>query len=412
MKISIFNAAFYTIIITAIFNPILAGFSAEGIGLVYKISTSLLFIAALLMVMRRRGPLLSKLLINPATCFIYYLILQSFIVVITAGNKLHGILYEISIYLLPCLAILLITTLVKDHDDGKVYRIITVIIYAAIASIILDALGWANIFAGRYKEMLDVRYGVRQLHGFMPWPNAMATLFVVFGILQQVLKPNSVAYKIGYLATIGTITRAHIISTLILFVFSLKGRSKKIFVCVVFVILAYVSSSAVKESTYEIVNPDTVYRLQYTWASFQVLTDYPIFGVGLGRLSDFVLWKYDKFSFHHQYSIPSEFYTSAKGTWEMASSDTSMTLFAEIGGIGSLLFLLQLVWFIKIAFKTDRKKYMLIFIPIFLSFYSTPNIVFSFTVGIFYWFLFGILISVYYKVHTHKTNTSCEDRFA
>jgi hypothetical protein len=405
MKISIFNSACYTIFITAIINPILAGFFTEGLGLVYKMYTLLLFVAAFLVITRYQGSQSSKFIMNPATCFIYYLILQSCIVTLTAGSKLHNVVYELSAYLLPCLSILLITTFVSKHNDGNAYWIINLVIYAAIVSIILDALGCMTFFAGRYKELLDVRYGVRQLHGFMPWPNGMATVIVVFGILQQILKPNSAAYKMGYVATFGTITRAYILSAVFLLIISLKSRKNKILAFVFLVVFAYFSSSTVKESTYEIVNPDTVYRLQYVWASSKVLADNPIFGIGLGRLSDSVLWKYDNFSLHNQYQIPSEFYSSEKGSWEMASSDTSLTLFAEIGCIGSLLFVLQLAWFIRIAIKANSRRFLIILVPMFLPFYSTPNIFFSFTIGIFYWFLYGILISKYYKDGTAKTNT-------
>jgi len=400
MKVSIFNITFYIIIFFSVLNPILAGFFTEGIGLVYKTYTFILLMAAFLAVKKYRGNKLNNILLNPATCFLYYLIFQTTITVITAGNKLHNIVYELSTYLLPCLAILVVSILVSKYNDGKVCRLINFFIYAATLSLVVDALGYGDIFAGRYKEALLERFGVKQLHGFLPWPNAMATLLVVFGVIQQILKPKTVAYKIGYLSTIATLTRTYILASLVLLVTSIKGRGKKILVGALLFFLSYLSFGALKESTYELISPDTVYRLRYVWASFDVMNDYPIFGIGLGRLSDAAIWKNDKFSFHNHYGMPSELYTRAQGSWEMASSDTSLTIFAEIGFIGTLLLVLQLFWFIRIAIKTNSREFMLVLIPMAASFYSTAGMLFSFTFGVFYWFLYGMLISKYYDQNT------------
>lgn len=404
MNVSIFNIAFYTIVVFAVFSPMLSGFFVDGLGFVYKIYTVILIVTAFLAIKLYRGNNITKFIFNPATCFLYYLFLQSAITAITAGNKLQIVRYEFSAYLLPCLAILIVSIFNSEYNDGKVFRLINILIYAAIASLVLDALGYADIFTGRYKSLLTERYGLRQLHGFMPWQNPMAALLVVFGVLQQILKPKSVAHKIGYLATIATFTRAYILASLILFMTGLRGRGKRIFVGALLVILAYLSFNKVKEDTSEIVSPDTVYRLQYVWASTEVMSDYPIFGIGLGRLSDSAAWKPDKYFFHNKYEMPKEMYSytsvNAKESIEMATSDTGLTLFAEIGIIGFLLLVYQFVWFARIAIKTNSREFMLILIPMAATFYSTPGLFFSFTFGVFYWFLYGMLISRYYEAPT------------
>lgn len=401
MNVSIFNVAFYTVVMLAIFNPVLSGFFVDGLGIVYKSYTLILLVLAFLVVKKYRGNNPYKLLLNPATCFLFYLFFQSGITTVTAGNKLQIIRYEYFAYLLPCLGILFVSIFHSKYCDGRVYIFLSFVIYIAIASLVLDALGYADIFTGRYKNILTERYGLRQLHGFMPWQNPMANLLLLFGVLQQILNPKTVAYKIGYLATLTTLVRAHIFASFILFVTTLRGRGQIFCVGILLVIFAYLSFNKVMEDTAEFINPDTVYRLQYVLASTYVLRDYPVFGIGLGRLSDAAIWKPDKYYFHDKYGMPKELFsytsTDAKEFVEMATSDTGLTLFAEIGIVGILLLVFQFYWFVHIAFKTNCRKFILILIPMASLFYSTPGILFSCTSGIFYWFLYGILISRYYE---------------
>lgn len=401
----IYKFAIYTIFIFAVLNPILAGFFEESLGLTYKAYLLVLYIASMLSIYHYKGNKLHNLLINPATCFLYYLILQSVITLLTAENTALGFFYELSAYILPSLFVLILSALTTSTVEYKIEPLINIVLFVAIVSLVIDGLGYADFFAGRYSDYLPERFGFKQLHGFMPWPNAMANLLLMFGLIQQIFKPKALAFRIGYFAIISTFTRSAIAAAFALFFITFdKSRLKmlptKPSLAVGFfilVIITFLSFRSVKDSVDEFRRPDAVYRLQYVSASMKSMIDYPIFGVGLGRLSERSLWEKDNFKFQNKYGLDDSITSYRNGTVDMGGSDTSVTLLAEIGLVGLILFAFQFVWFVRIAIKTGNMEYLLIFIPLVMLFYSTAGVIFSFNVGVFYWFLFGKLVSKYFE---------------
>jgi hypothetical protein len=247
---------------------------------------------------------------------------------------------------------------------------------------------------GRYGEIVLERFGFRQLHGFMPWQNTMATLLVISSVLLQINRDKSSASKIGYFATFATLTRGYIISAIVLMIISMKSRLKRLLVmaaCFFFIVSWF---GMITESTYELADSSSVYRVQHIIGSINVLADYPILGVGLARLSEASAWKLDQFFFQASYGMPiTLFATDAAGIIDMGTSDTSVTLLGEIGIFGTILFGFQFYWYVKLAIA-NNKKYLLVLVPIAITFYSTAGIMFSYGFGVFYWYLFGQLIAM------------------
>lgn len=279
-------------------------------------------------------------------------------------------------------------------NDGEdcLLAIIKLVLLLSFISIVIDLAGYGSVFTGKYTSILPDRLGFRQIHGFMPWPNVMATTLVVFSLLLYIFDGKAVFVKIGYLLTIFTLVRAHIITTILLYTFSLKNKITKIIIIFSVVLTGiFTIPDFVKDSAQELSpeNQETIYRLIYVVASWNALNDYPFFGIGINRMSNKAIWEMENFKIHTKYFLPTELFTI-----EMATSDTNITFLAEIGFIGICLYFIQFVYFIFLSFKVNRKKYILFLIPQVLWFYSFPSMMFSYNYGAFYWFLYGNLLAL------------------
>ncbi|MCM0083598.1 O-antigen ligase family protein [Geomonas sp. Red32] len=386
------NLVFYTLVLYAMLTPMMA---AEIVTLPmsnYAYSAVLLAVLGTT-ALRKARIWTDELVFNPATLFLGYFFIQGPLTVLTANSSVKIVAVNFLFTLIPCTAAFLVAAAFGRYADiGKIVKLLSFCIMISIASIVLDAFGYADFWAGKYVDLNPVRFGIRQFHGLMPWPNVMATMLIIFSIVRHILARNQFITRLGYLAVFATSVRAQIATAIILLILSFKSARTRLILFVLFLALIVLTFSDVKQSTNEFgkSGSSVIYRIVYAVGSLDILKDYPVFGIGLNRISDTAIWELDGYYFHKIYSLP-----TTLDNWSMANSDTSVTYIAEFGGIGLILFIAQFVWFIQIALRSNERKFLFILIPIVVWFYSATNLLFSSTFGVFYWFVYGLMVSRY-----------------
>lgn len=386
------SVAFSATAVMAVCFPIAAAHFPAGVGAAlsrtFIVLLLLLFARSIVRVTRRR---ISALLFTPGALFLAYLVVQSLLVPVTAGATIATAISGV-LLVLPCLLSLGIAAL----NDGKsvllTHRkmLVAFIIFGA-CSILLDLVGLDGITAGKYGDILPERLGFQQAHGLMPWPNAYAGFLTLFSLLLFIEYPRSRAALVGFILLPATVVRAHIVAAVTIFGFGYKRRVTKYVALVSAIAVSVVMfSDLISESGEELIassGVESVYRATYIAGAYEAMTEYPLIGLGLNRLSNRSEWERDGFRLHRHYGLPDTLFGG-----EMASSDTGITFFAEIGLLGCILLLIQIFHFFLLTRRVGKPRYGLMIIPLVLLVYSTPAIFLSVTFGIFYWFLYGELL--------------------
>lgn len=396
LVININSASFYIILFFSIITPLItAHFDSNIISLTNKVlylSMTILFFIKLKRCKMERFLFIVK---KPTFIFFIYLFLQNFITIITAENNLK-IAFSNTLFVFLFFCVFMISAL--SSGFFKPYRlksILELLLIIAFVSIVLDYFGYTGFFLSTADSNLE-RLGFKQIHGFMPWPNIFATFLLVISILISIVSPSNYFSKLGYLLVILTMVRAHIFTSLILIFLNFKKKySKIIFILVVFFATIFfiktVDISEMSEFTMSEINLENnykVYRLAYISESRNILEDYPLFGVGINRLTNRAIWEFDNFYFHLKYEIPSTLFEK-----ELNTSDTGITFFAEIGLIGILFYLLMTAHFFYLCLKMKEYRYLSFLIPQITLLYSYPSLILSLYFGIFYFFFYGLLIA-------------------
>lgn len=393
MSLKIKSIYFLIIIAMGVITPILTAHLPPIFNAVFSklclISLLTLTCVSLLRAPQKKAAFIFR---SPAFIFFCYLIAQSLLTIASANSPLRIAISNVMFVVLFMCCFFIPALLSSYLNIQKIVRTLNILIFAAGISVAIDLLGYGKVFGGSYGDFLPERLGFSQVHGFMPWPNAFATYLLVFSLLLHIFKPNSKSTWGGFVLIFPTLVRAHIVSTIVILLTAVKSRLMKIvLVGVVLFVASNSLSDFISDSAKEL-NIDegasSVYRLSYIVNSSQALLDYPLLGVGLNRLTNRSTWEQDNFSLHNRYQLPKELFGN-----DMGSSDTGLTFFYEVGLIGVVLYLFQLVHFVILAYRLNCKNYALFVVSQLLLLYSFPSIVLSVTFGIYYWFLYGNLIA-------------------
>lgn len=271
--------------------------------------------------------------------------------------------------------------------------ILTWILFIYLGSTILDFIGVLKSFQAN--RVLEYKYGFKVITGFSPNANN-ASLFLFNISLLLFLIDRSKLPIIGMLISILTFSRSAFLQVISFLFFTVRKKSTRILYILALVCLVGFNykqfSEPIEQTILELdsKNKDWVYRVAFLNATGEVFKESPIIGVGFNRLSELPYWEADNFFFHNKYNLPRNIYGLEYGE-VLTTSDTSITLIAEIGIVGVLMFAILFYDFNRLTRKHKLMKFNLVYIPIIFGVFQITGSVFNLSFFLPFWVLYAYL---------------------
>lgn len=334
---------------------------------------------------------------------LFFFLIQPFIQFFTAQLPFSIVVNIVQILCLSVLIFIAATEIdiEKDSDLISSFCKISLVIYLSSLPIVLFID--RTFFLGNYP--LYDRFGFNPIDGYFPHHNVASFFLLNISLLLFMTKGIDKWLYLAIFFIILTTSRSGI-SQAIFIIIVIFGRQKHWYKYLIYlgIIILFISLldfiMPIIEATLlqlDYSNKDTIYRLGYIKNTVDAFSDYPIFGVGYNRLSINIYWELDNFFIYNKYSLTNRIVGTGADTADLATSDTSITVIAELGLIGIICFGLIFKKYLSLTRANKLWKFNLVFIPIVLGIFQISGFIFTYSNFYIFWFLYGMLIKCNFK---------------